>query len=146
MSSYQLQDLTKSPHIAVMLMVTSEHLAPDRNDELHQNYHENLEEYVDAKRNILRFQLSNDYAIINRDYIAANESDTYTDGQVFRVSRERQTEQGCYVRENAIWLNRDGNEIKIINTEDILLPEVIIGKMYVPPLSLHHLLGYLMIL
>ncbi|GDX62197.1 UDP-N-acetylmuramoylalanine--D-glutamate ligase [Candidatus Levyibacteriota bacterium] len=122
MSSYQLQDLTKSPHIAVMLMVTSEHLAPDRNDELHQNYHENLEEYVDAKRNILRFQLSNDYAIINRDYIAANESDTYTDGQVFRVSRERQTEQGCYVRENAIWLNRDGNEIKIINTEDILLP------------------------
>ena len=46
LSSFQLLDLNKSPHVAVMLMTTSEHL----------DYHKDLEEYVDAKRNILKFQ------------------------------------------------------------------------------------------
>ena len=46
LSSFQLQDMTKSPHIAVMLMITSEHL----------DHHATQEEYVDAKRNLLRFQ------------------------------------------------------------------------------------------
>ena len=34
MSSFQLQDLNKSPHIAVMLMTTSEHL----------DYHKDMED------------------------------------------------------------------------------------------------------
>ncbi len=63
LSSFQLEDLTKSPHIAVMLMVVPEHL----------NYHKSMEEYVAAKRNILLFQTPEDFAVINRDYIASNE-------------------------------------------------------------------------
>src|SRR6185503_20117540 len=54
LSSFQLEDLTCSPHIAVLLMVTSEHLGADQWGT--KNYHETLEEYIDAKRNILRFQ------------------------------------------------------------------------------------------
>ena len=44
LSSFQLIDLDKSPHIAVILMTTSEHL----------DWHKDLEEYINAKRNILR--------------------------------------------------------------------------------------------
>src|SRR3989344_3381657 len=93
LSSFQLQDLTISPHIAVMLMVTSEHL----------DYHTDHAEYVDAKRNILRFQTHGDYAVINRDYLASHDSDLYTEGKVFRVSRERESvEQGCFVKDGAV--------------------------------------------
>lgn len=144
LSSYQLQDLTKipasptrlvfdkskreqasrgGPHIAVLLMVTSEHLAPDKSLGTHENYHKDLYHYIDAKRNILRFQTKDDFAIINRDYLASHESDIYTEGQVFQVSRERGVQdQGCYVRDGAVWVQRAGKEYKIVDTQDILLP------------------------
>ncbi|MBI2622349.1 UDP-N-acetylmuramoyl-L-alanine--D-glutamate ligase, partial [Candidatus Microgenomates bacterium] len=87
LSSFQLQDLTKSPHIAVFLMTTSEHL----------DYHEDINEYVSAKRNLLRFQTASDFAILNKDYPASRESDTEIKGKVFWVSREGIAE-GCFVR------------------------------------------------
>ena len=118
LSSFQLQDLDKSPHIAVMLMVTSEHLDAYGG----QNYHEDLSEYIDAKRNILKFQTSSDFAVLNRDYPATNESDIYTDGKVYYVSRERVTENGCYVNQGSIWLRLEGRERKVIDTKEILLP------------------------
>ena len=52
LSSFQLQDLNKSPHIAVVLDVF-----PD-----HQNAHLNLKEYYDAKTNIARHQTKEDKA------------------------------------------------------------------------------------
>ncbi len=112
LSSFQLLDLTKSPHIAVMLMTTSEHL----------DYHKDLEEYVDAKRNILKFQTSEDFAIINRDYVASNESDIHTNAKVFYVSTERNGYEGCFIKDNAVFLSQNGKEEKIINASEILLP------------------------
>lgn len=112
LSSFQLQDVTLSPHIAVMLMVTSEHL----------DYHTDHTEYVEAKRNILKFQKPDDFAVINRDYPVSNESDIYTEGKVFQVSRERpSTEQGCFVKEDAIWISMEGSEWKVLNIKDIAL-------------------------
>lgn len=111
LSSFQLQDVTKSPHIAVMLMITPEHM----------DYHESMEEYVNAKRNILAFQTTNDFAIINRDYPASSESDISTDGKLYFVSRERVCENGCYVKEAGVWVSRDRKEEKIIDTNQIRL-------------------------
>ncbi|OGH18207.1 MAG: UDP-N-acetylmuramoylalanine--D-glutamate ligase [Candidatus Levybacteria bacterium RIFCSPHIGHO2_12_FULL_38_12] len=150
LSSYQLEDLTKSPHIAVILMVTQEHLAPDKKELADQNYHESLEEYVNSKRNILRFQTKDDFAILNRDYPATHESDTHTKGRIYQVSRERECEEGCFVRNGKVILrilgklgtsvnqklrNSDNqtslnyrstessefSEVEIIDTRDILL-------------------------
>jgi len=96
LSSFQLEDIKSSPHIGVLLMTTSEHLGADLVGT--QNYHETIEEYVDAKRNMLRFQTKDDFAVINRDYPASNESDIYTEGKVYQVSRERGVmEEGCFV-------------------------------------------------
>lgn len=58
LSSFQLIDLQKSPHVAVVLMVTSEH----------QDWHGSPEEYVRAKFSICNFQFSNDYVVYNKDY------------------------------------------------------------------------------
>ena len=111
MSSYQLKDLKISPHIAVVLMISSEHL----------DYHKTLEAYVDAKRNILRFQTALDFAVINKDYPASHESDNYTAGQIFRTSREGEVNNGCFVKGNIVWFSNDGKKEKIIETKKIKL-------------------------
>lgn len=112
LSSFQLIDLDKSPHVAVMLMTTSEHL----------DYHKDLKEYVDAKRNILKFQTSEDYAILNRDYPTSNESDIHTNAKIFYVSTERNGYEGCSIKDNAVFLKLNGKEDKIIDAAEILLP------------------------
>ncbi len=112
LSSFQLQDIQKSPHIAVVLMVTSDHL----------NYHRDIAEYVEAKRNILRFQTKDDFAIVNRDYPASNESDVLTQGKVFYVSSERETNSGCFALNGKIIVRKNDSDDEIIDVSDILLP------------------------
>ena len=112
LSSFQLQDLHKSPQIAVFLMVTSEHL----------DYHRDIKEYIEAKRNILRFQGSQDFAILNKDYPVSNESDIHTQSKVYYVSRERDADRGCYIRDGFVVIKPNGDELKVIPTADILLP------------------------
>ncbi len=61
LSSFQLQDIQTSPHIAVVLMVVPEHL----------DYHKDAEEYAQAKSAITKFQSARDFAVINFDSEAA---------------------------------------------------------------------------
>jgi len=62
MSSYQLDSVTVSPHIAVLLNIFPEHL----------NYHGTFGHYVAAKSHITLFQTSDDYFFFNEDFIELN--------------------------------------------------------------------------
>lgn len=55
LSSFQLIDLRYSPHIAVCLMIIPEHL----------NWHHDLEEYVNAKRQLVVHQTGDDLTVYN---------------------------------------------------------------------------------
>ncbi|MBI4049591.1 MAG: UDP-N-acetylmuramoyl-L-alanine--D-glutamate ligase [Candidatus Doudnabacteria bacterium] len=56
LSSFQLQDLHKSPKYAVVLNITPDHL----------NHHKDISEYVEAKSNILRHQSRTDFAVLSK--------------------------------------------------------------------------------
>ncbi|MBO4356131.1 MAG: UDP-N-acetylmuramoyl-L-alanine--D-glutamate ligase, partial [Clostridia bacterium] len=55
LSSFQLLTMKKSPHISVITNITPNHL----------NWHKDMQEYVDAKLNIVRYQHDNDISVIN---------------------------------------------------------------------------------
>ncbi len=57
LSSFQLQLTHKSPHVAAVLNVSPNHL----------DIHESFQEYVASKKNILRYQSDQDWAVLNAD-------------------------------------------------------------------------------
>ena len=57
LSSFQLMDMQRSPHVAVVT-----NLAPN-----HLDVHKDMDEYVEAKKNIFNFQKEEDILIINAD-------------------------------------------------------------------------------
>jgi len=93
-------------------MTTSEHL----------DWHSTVEEYIGAKRNILRFQTQEDFAVINKDYLTSRESDIETMGQIYYVSAVDEAQRGCFIKENAVWIRNGDLEEKILNTSEILIP------------------------
>jgi UDP-N-acetylmuramoylalanine--D-glutamate ligase len=64
LSSFQLQGMKTSPHIAVMTNFSREHLSPA--DPNNPNYHKTLKEYWQAKWNIAGNQQAADYLIANK--------------------------------------------------------------------------------
>ncbi len=116
LSSFQLFDLTKSPQIAVILMITSEHL----------DWHKDTKEYQKAKESVVRFQTKDDFAVINQDFEVARSFATKTRAKVFFVSTTDIT-NGVYVAGDIVISQVDkkrGEKEEIINTQDIFIPGI----------------------
>jgi len=76
LSSFQLYALggkKRSPHVAVVTNITPNHL----------DWHGTMEEYVQAKQNILSHQSGRDYAVLNGDDPALQGWEKLTRGEVF---------------------------------------------------------------
>lgn len=91
LSSFQLTDFEKSPHIAVILGLAPDHLAPE--SENAPNYHASFREYLEAKKNLVRFQKKNDYLIVknedenSRDFIKSSQATAYYYSTIGEVDR-----------------------------------------------------------
>ena len=64
LSSFQLEDFTVSPHVAVFTNFFKEHLAAA--DPNNPNYHPSLRHYWQSKLNIIKWQRPGDWAVINK--------------------------------------------------------------------------------
>ena len=92
-SSFQLETIqTFRPKVAVVLNVTPDHL--DR--------HRTFEIYVDAKARIFENQQGSDFAVLNADDPTCVAMAARTRAQVFWFSRQKEVQQGAWVRDGNI--------------------------------------------
>lgn len=95
LSSFQLQDLKKSPQIAVVLKITPDHL----------DYHKNFEEYLKAKKPILVHQTTRDWAVLNYDNETTRNFANFTPATKLWNSIMQKVDLGCFVENDKIVLN-----------------------------------------
>ena len=113
LSSFQLLTMKQSPHIAAVT-----NLAPN-----HLDVHRSMEEYVDAKRNILRFQGPGDRAVLNWDNALTRGFAQNTPAAVSWFSfREEPEGDAVFYRDGAVWLKDGAGRRQLLRREDILLP------------------------
>jgi UDP-N-acetylmuramoylalanine--D-glutamate ligase len=103
LSSFQLEIMTVSPHIAAVLNVTPNHL--DR--------HETMENYIAAKQNILAHQGPEDYAVLGYDDANARALALETAAQLAFFSGGAEVEFGAY-KTNGELVLRIGDEDEVI--------------------------------
>ena len=94
LSSFQLQGLTRSPHIAVVLAITVDHL----------NHHKTVEEYHAAKRFIVDHQTESDFLVTHLDSPTSRSFETNTEAEVYYYSRLQSHIQGSFIESNQIIL------------------------------------------
>lgn len=109
LSSFQLIDANQSPHIAVVLNITSDHM----------DWHKDQKEYIEAKRNIVKYQSTSDFSIINTDYDTSRSFSDFTPAKKFFFSRHKKV-KGSYVSGGEIYLSVFG-DVKIGPVNKLLL-------------------------
>ena len=107
LSSFQLMDMTRSPQVAVVT-----NLAPN-----HLDVHKDMQEYVDAKKNIFRFQDASGRLVLNADN--AITATFRGNGSTQFFSRQGK-DADCTLEEGVICCQGR----KILDTRDILIPGV----------------------
>ena len=110
LSSFQLIDMTKSPHLAVVLNITEDHM----------DWHKDRDEYVKSKINIVKFQNEDDYAVLNYDYETSKDFSKYTKAEIKYLSTKRKVE-GCYVKDVYFILEVGSRMYEVGETKNLLL-------------------------
>lgn len=100
LANFQLIDLESSPHIATCLMIEAEHL----------NWHDNIDEYIEAKRQLFVNQSETDIAV----YYAENNYSKAIAGASAGLMIPYMAEPGAYVTEQP-----DGTEQIVIDGQYI---------------------------
>ena len=107
LSSFQLMDMTRSPQVAVVT-----NLAPN-----HLDVHKDMEEYIQAKVNLFRFQKESDLLVLNADNAITG---AFTgNGTTQKFSRQGKP-CACRVENGVIYRNGEA----VLDTKDILIPGV----------------------
>ncbi len=113
LSSFQLISMKKGPFSAVVTNVAPNHL----------DIHKNMQEYIDAKRNILSFQTSDSRTTLNYENEITRDFAKDVKGKCLFFSHERAVDDGVFCDgKGDIYVAQNGNNTFIMNKQEIKLP------------------------
>ena len=111
LSSFQLMGMEISPDIAVITNITPNHL----------NIHKDYEEYIEAKKNIFKYQNEDGILILNYDNEITKNCANEANGKVIFFSSKEKLENGFIVDGRVIKECEDKIRKHIFNGEDAIL-------------------------
>lgn len=117
LSSFQLMTMDVHIDCALITNITPNHL----------DIHKDMEEYIDAKKNVFKFQDKSDLLVLNRDNDITNSLVKEAKGRVLQFSIKEKIEDGAYFQDNKLFVLNKGvcklKDIKLMgmhNVENIL--------------------------
>lgn len=120
LSSFQLQTMKKSPSVSVITNLSPNHL----------DVHKSMEEYVEAKKNILNYQINNSDET-NKQKIILNFDNEITRSfvedaisQVVLFSRRNALDAGVFIQDGKILYRDTDKTLELLEQSDILLPGI----------------------
>ena len=111
MSSFQLMEMEISPHISVITNISPNHL----------NIHKDYEEYINAKKNIFKYQDSNGIVVLNYDNEITREMAKEANGKVIFFSSSEKLDDGMILDGDTIKECKDRVRRHILDTKNIKL-------------------------
>ncbi len=111
LSSFQLMNMKISPKISVITNITPNHL----------NIHTDMEEYVEAKKNIFKYQDENGILILNYDNEITKEFEKETKGKVIFFSSKSKIRDGYIVDDGKIKICENGLRRHVFDTRNMIL-------------------------
>ncbi len=111
LSSFQLMGMDISPNIAVITNITPNHL----------NVHKDFQEYIDAKKNIFKFQNKTDTVVLNYDDEITKKCAKEANGKVLFFSSKQKLENGFFVDQGTIKKSEERLRKHIIDTKYLFL-------------------------
>ena len=112
LSSFQLMDMTRSAHIAVLTNVAPNHL----------DVHTDMAEYVAAKEKVFLYQGPGDKLVCNFDNEIARTVSEKAAGKVEYFTRKTEGEPGAFLRDGVIWMGNGQGERPVLPVDGIRLP------------------------
>ncbi|MGN1297523.1 MAG: UDP-N-acetylmuramoyl-L-alanine--D-glutamate ligase [Clostridia bacterium] len=111
LSSFQLMRMKTSPNIGVITNITPNHL----------NIHKDYQEYIEAKKNIFKYQNENDFVVLNYDNEITRKCAKEANSQVIFFSDREKLENGFIVDGKIIKECQDNIRKHILDTQEVIL-------------------------
>lgn len=112
LSSFQLISMRSSPTYAAITNITPNHL----------NVHHDMQEYIDAKANILLHQSAFSRAVLSADNATAKELSPLVRGSLSYFSRFEKVENGAFLDGDTLVYSDHGTITPVIDKSEIRIP------------------------
>jgi len=107
-SSFQFSDVSLSPHIAAILNITPNHM----------DWHDDFDDYVAAKANLIRYQVEKDWCVLNANDKTVASLASMTKAKLFWIGQEK-GENWAIWRGDDLFMRFNGLEEVVLSKKDI---------------------------